>query len=124
LNVRILLPHVVYLNQKQPLRKEEVVVRRFEFDAPAKRARVQLENLGPRLGRVYQLTVGDGRKTSQPGAGFPLMPHTRRWTEIQWDSPTPPSRLTLKFSRFTIDTALSPAPASLAADSTAGPLRP
>jgi len=29
LNVRILLPHVVYLNQKQPLRKEEVAIRRL-----------------------------------------------------------------------------------------------
>jgi hypothetical protein len=124
LNVRILLPHVVYLNQKQPLRKEEVAIRRFELDPNSRRARVQLENLGPHLGRVHQLTVGDGRKTSQPGAGFPLMPRSRRWAEVEWDSPSPPSRLNLKFSRFSIDTVLSPAPASLAADSTGGARRP
>jgi hypothetical protein len=124
LNVRILLPHVVYLNQKQPLREEEVAIRAFEFDAAAKKARVQLENLGPRLGRVYQLTVSDGRKTSQPAGGFPLMPWSRRWAEVDWDAATPPGRLTLKLSRFTIDTALIPLPASLAADSVAGSPRP
>jgi hypothetical protein len=124
LNVRILLPHVVYLNQKQPLRKEEVAIRRFELDPGAKKVRVQLENLGPHLGRVYQLTVGDGHKTSRPGGGFPLMPRSRRWAEVAWESPPTPTRVSLRFSRFSIDTALSPTPASLAADSTAGALRP
>jgi hypothetical protein len=124
LNVRILLPHVVYLNQKQPLRKEEVAVRRFELNSQAKKVRIQLENLGPHLGRVYQLTVGDGHKTSQPGGGFPLMPHSRRWAEVEWDNPAQPTRLSLRFSRFTIDTALTPEPASLAADTSAGARRP
>jgi len=124
LNVRILLPHVVYLNQKQPLRKEEVAIRRFELNPETKKVRIQLENLGSHLGRVYQLTVGDGRKTSQPGGGFPLMPHSRRWAEVEWDNAARPTRLSLRFSRFTIDTTLAPEPASLAADSTAGALRP
>ena len=124
LNVRILLPHVVYLNQKQPLRKEEVAIRRFEFDAAAGKVRVQLENLGPRLGRVYQLNVADGRNTKQTAGGFPLMPGRRRWTEVEWQSTTPPTRLTLRFSRFTVDTILSAVPAALAADSAAVPPRP
>jgi hypothetical protein len=124
LNVRILLPHVVYLNQKQPLRKEEVAIRRFEFDPRTQKARVQLENLGPRLGRVHQLTVGDGRNTSEPTGGFPLMPRSRRWAEVDWAKATPPNRLTLRFSRFTLDTVLAPLPASLAADSTASAPRP
>jgi hypothetical protein len=124
LNVRILLPHVVYLNQKQPLRKEEVAIRRLELDPGAKKVRVQLENLGPHLGRVYQLTVGLGNKTSQPGGGFPLMPRSRRWAEVEWDNAAAPSHLNLRFARFTIDTVLSPLPASLAADSAAGTPRP
>lgn len=124
LSVRILLPHVVYLNQKRPLRREEVAVRAFEFDPRAGKARVQLENLGPNLGRVYQLTVADGRTTSLPAGGFPLMPRGRRWSEVSWGGVTPPSRVTLRFSRFTIDTALTASPVALAADSTAGTRRP
>jgi hypothetical protein len=124
LNVRILLPHVVYLNQKQPLRKEEVAIRRFELDQGAKKVRVQLENLGPRLGRVYQLNVSDRGNQSQTAGGFPLMPHSRRWVEVEWQSTTPPNRLTLRFARFTIDSVLSVVPSSLAADSAAVPSRP
>jgi hypothetical protein len=124
LNVRILLPHVVYLNQKQPLRKDEVAIRAFEYDPVGKKARVQLENLGPNLGRVYQLTVTDNHNTSRPAGGFPLLPRSRRWSEVSWEGTKPPSRMTLRFSRFTIDTALTPIPASLAADSAAGTRRP
>jgi hypothetical protein len=124
INVRILLPHVVYLNQKQPLRKDEVLIRRMEFDPAAKKIRVLLENTGSHLGRVHQLTVGDNRSTSQPTGGFPLLPHRRRWAETHWETITPPTRLMLRFARFSIDTVLSPLPASLAADSTAGAARP
>ncbi|MFL5547107.1 MAG: hypothetical protein ACJ8AQ_06075 [Gemmatimonadales bacterium] len=124
LNVRILLPHVVYLNQKQPLRKEEVAIRRFEQDPGTKKVRVQLENLGPHLGRVYQLAVSNHDKVGQPGGGFPLMPHSRRWAELEWDGPVQPTRLSIRFSRFTIDTVLTPVAVSLAADSSASALRP
>ena len=121
LSVRILLPHVVYLNQKQPLRREDVAIRRLELDQSKKKVRVQLENMGPRLGRVYQLQVQDDDRTSQPAGEFPLLPRSRRWTEIEWAGPTPPTRLMLRFSRFTIDTAFTALPATLAADSTRAP---
>jgi hypothetical protein len=124
LNVRILLPHVVYLNQKQPLRKEEVAIRQFEFDRLTGKVRVKLENLGPRLGRVYQLNVANRGNSPQSAGGFPLMPHSRRWVDLDWQLAEGPNRLVLRFSRFTIDTLLTPVPASLAADSVAAPSRP
>jgi hypothetical protein len=119
LNVRILLPHVVYLNQKQRLRKEDVAIRAFEFDSVGRKARVQLQNLSPNLGRVYQMTLASSHGSSQPGGGFPLLPGKRRWVETGWDGSLPPDRLILKFSRFTIDTILTPTPVSLAVDSMA-----
>jgi hypothetical protein len=117
LNVRILLPHVVYLNQKQPLRREDVAITGVELNRASGKARVRLENRGPRLGRVYQLTLSDGRHSAQPSGGFPLLPGKRRWAEVDWSAPTDPSRLTIRFARFTIDTLLSalsavPAPES------------
>jgi hypothetical protein len=116
LNVRILLPHVVYLNQKQALRKGEVALNRVEYDPAARKARVQLENLGPNLGRVYQLSLADGHNTSQPGGGFPLLPHRRRWVEVDWPGPNPPDRAVIRFSRFTIDTVITPTPGSPTAE--------
>jgi hypothetical protein len=124
LNVRILLPHVVYLNQKTPLRKIDVAITAFQLDREKKKARVQLENQSANLGRVYQMTVGDGHTTSQPGGGFPLLPHHRRWAEVDWDSPTSPSRITLRFARFSIDTVLVPASTALATDSVTSSSRP
>jgi hypothetical protein len=112
LNVRILLPHVVYLNQKQPLRKADVAIRAFEFDTARRTARVLLENLGPNLGRVYQTTISNGHSVSQPGSGFPLLPRKRRWAEVGWEASAPPNRLVLRFSRFTLDTALTSTAAS------------
>jgi len=124
LNVRLLLPHVVYLNQKHPLKKNEVAIRALEFDPASRKARVQLENLGPHLGRVSQVTVADDRTTSGPSGGFPLFPGRRRWTEVSWDAATPPTRLTVRFARFSIDTSLTAVRKSLATDSTARAARP
>ena len=107
LNVRILLPHVVYLNQKEPLRKEQVALRAFEVDTASGKLRLQLENLGPNLGRVQQVTVTAGKTTSVPGAGFPLFPHMLRWTEVDWPKGLTPERLTVRFARFSMDTVLA-----------------
>lgn len=121
LNVRILLPHVVYLNQKLPLRKEEVAVRSFVFDSARKRLRVQLQNTGPNLGRVLQVSANHGKTVTAPGAAFPLFPGMRRWTELDWPADTLPDRVTVKFARFTLDTLLTPRLAASPRDTTAGP---
>jgi hypothetical protein len=115
---------VVYLNQKQSLRKEDVAIKAFEFDPVSKKARVQLENLGPNLGRVYQLTVANGNSVSQPGGGFPLLPRKRRWAEIGWEASAPPNRVVLRFSRFTLDTVLTPTQPLPAADPATGTPQP
>jgi len=107
LNVRIILPHVVYLNQKAPLRKEQVAIRQLERDSASGKVRVQLENLGPNLGRVQQVTATAGKVTSGPSAGFPLFPHMIRWTGVDWPGPGTPERLTVRFAKFAVDTVLS-----------------
>ena len=108
LNVRLLLPHVVYLNQKQPLRKSEVAVRAFQIDSESQKAKLQLENLGPNLGRVLQVNVKNDHTTSDPAGGFPLFPRSRRWIEVPWGGEQPPAAVSVRFARFTIDTILRP----------------
>jgi hypothetical protein len=124
LNVRILLPHVVYLNQKLPLRKEEVAVRSLVLDSARNRARIQLQNTGPNLGRVLQVSAAHGKTTSPPGPAFPLFPGMIRWTEVDWPADSLPDRVIVKFARFAIDTALAPTLATAPADSAAGPSPP
>jgi hypothetical protein len=110
LNVRILLPHVVYLNQKQRLQPEDVVVRAFEFDSARHTVRTQLENLSPRLGRVLEVASTDGRQHTTPSGGFPLFPHSLRWAEATWPGTDPPTRLIVRTSKFTLDTVLTAVP--------------
>jgi hypothetical protein len=107
LNLRLLLPHVVYLNQKEALRKTQVAIRAFQVDSATGKVRVQLENLGPNLGRVQEVTASAGKVVSSPGAGFPLFPHMIRWTELAWPGPGSPEHLTVRFAKFTIDTSLN-----------------
>jgi hypothetical protein len=123
LNVRLLLPHVVYLNQKQPLKQNQVAIRAFELDSAGKKARIQLENLGPNLGRVLQVNIADRHSTSEPAGGFPLFPKSRRWIEVPWTGENPPSSLSVRFARFTIDTAMG-ATRSRATDTTTALRRP
>jgi hypothetical protein len=110
LNLRVLLPHVVYLNQKEPLRKEQVAIRAFQVDSGSGKVRVQLENLSPNLGRVQEVAASAGKVTSQPAAGFPLFPHMVRWTEVDWPGPGSPDRLMVRFAKFSFDTSLTATP--------------
>jgi hypothetical protein len=122
LNVRLLLPHVVYLNQKQPLRKTDVVVRTYQVDTAGQKVRVQLANIGPDLGRVLQVNLKNDHSSSDPVGGFPLFPHSRRWIEVPWSGEQPPASISVKFARFSIDTVLSP-PVSPTSTTTGAALR-
>ncbi|HET7600914.1 MAG TPA: hypothetical protein VFK09_11505 [Gemmatimonadales bacterium] len=112
LNVRIILPHVVYLNQKQALQKGDVVVRRLELDSAAGKARVELENTGPRLGRVQELSLASSGNAARATGGFPLFPHFHRWVELDWDLAEPPARVRVRLPKFAVDTAMVPAAAA------------
>ncbi|HKT58793.1 MAG TPA: hypothetical protein VJQ46_02010 [Gemmatimonadales bacterium] len=107
LNLRLLLPHVVYLNQKEQLRKDQVAIRALQVDSATGKVRLQLENLGPNLGRVQEVTASAGKVVSPTGAGFPLFPHMVRWTELDWPGPGRPQRLTVRFTKFSLDTSLT-----------------
>lgn len=103
LNVRIELPHVVYMLQSQPLRRTEVAVRAFEFDSTAKRVRVELENTGGALGRVLSSEVSAVDRKPIPGGAFPLFPHSQRNLEIPWNDQTSPEKVVLRFAHFTVE---------------------
>ncbi|HEX3235880.1 MAG TPA: hypothetical protein VHR41_16925 [Gemmatimonadales bacterium] len=114
LNVRILLPHVVYLNQKRRLESSDVLVRTMEMDSSGRRVRVELENRSDRLGRIIELTATDGHARSGASGGFPIFPHSLRWVESSWAGAEPPTRVMVRTAKFTLDTMLAP-PISAAA---------
>ena len=108
LNLRILLPHVVYLNQRAPLERSAVVIRSVHSDSSGAHAVVELENTSDRLGRLLDLSVRDSTGHSVPGGAFPLFPHARRRVTLPWDGAAPPVRAVAKFDGFTADSLFSP----------------
>ena len=103
LNVRIELPHVVYMLQPEALRKADVAIRAFEFDSATRCVRVELENTGAALGRVLSSEVSAGGKKPVPGGAFPLFPHSQRRLEIPWTDDVTPEKLVLRFANFTME---------------------
>jgi hypothetical protein len=95
LNVRMQLPHVIYLNQRDALRHEDLVATDVVVDTAAKAVRVRVENRSARLGRVSEGAVrGAGRDEGQTGP-FPVFPHGVRWVTTEWKGVAAPTRMDL-----------------------------
>lgn len=112
LNVRIELPHVIYLLQKDALRKEAVAVRGFQFDSATRKAIVELENTSTSLGRVLASELSTDGEQKTPFGGFPLFPNQKRRVEVPWGGPGVPDRMTLRFANFSLEERRPPAATS------------
>ncbi|MBK8247228.1 MAG: hypothetical protein IPK85_07535 [Gemmatimonadetes bacterium] len=113
LNVRIELPHVIYLLQKDALRKEAVAVRGFAYDSAAGKAIVDLENTSGSLGRVLASELSAGGKGKTPFGGFPLFPNSKRRVEVPWEGPGTPDKVMLRFANFSVEERRTPLAATM-----------
>ena len=66
INLRIELPHVVYLYQKQKLSAADITIRSVRYRPADKQVVVEFANTSPRLGRV-QSVVASAEKVRVPG---------------------------------------------------------
>jgi hypothetical protein len=101
LDVRIMLPHTVYLYQKHPLNKEEINIPAATWQAAAKTIVCDVENHGTSLARVEEVRISGGHASESTG-GFPLLPLGRRHLELSWDEKQPPDTLQFRFEHFTL----------------------
>ncbi len=101
LNVRLQLPHTVYLLPKSGIQKSEVRVTRAEYHPESNRLTVEVENTGPNFGRVQESWL-IGRKRTE-GPGFPLFPQSRRRMEYTWEGEGPPGKIALDFEKFKVE---------------------
>jgi hypothetical protein len=106
MNVRLELPHTVYLLPKHAsLDKGQVVVNRADFVAAEKKLVVEVENTGDNFGRVQQTLVSFGKK-KQEAPGFPVFPHSKRIIEIPLDGDETPEGVSLQFTNFKVEEAI------------------
>jgi len=110
LDLRVELPHTVYLAQRQPLGPTDVAVRSCVYRAETGQVEVELENHSGSLGRALEAQV-IGQRHRERANSFPLCPHAVRRLKIPWPDGTRPERVVVRFDRFAIDQPLAEASA-------------
>lgn len=106
LDVRLMLPHTVYLYQKQPLTETDVKVNHLAYDPGTRRLTCEIENDSAGLARV-QLVRAVGDHASNELAGFPLLPGGSRDIEMDWKESAPPGEIDFRFEHFNLKRAVS-----------------
>ena len=106
LNVRLELPHTVYLLPKKGLEKPEVRVSKAEYSPDTKKLVVVVENSGGNFGRVLTSTLVGPKKQDAPG--FALFPHSRRIFEYTWEREGTPQTIQLEFDKFKVEVPVTP----------------
>ncbi len=106
--IQVQLPHTIYLLPKQRLQKEELKIVRAQYLPQAKKVVIRVANASDVFGRVLEADV-QGSKAKASEAGFPLFPNSERQVEIPWQSAGLPSKVVLRFDRFTMETEVQSA---------------
>ena len=101
LDVRIMLPHTVYLYQKEALSQTDVDIKSAVYSARTKKVTLTLSNSGTSLARVQDV-VAKGGKDSLDVAGFPFLPGAERHLEMDWTGENPQTELSLRFEHFSV----------------------
>lgn len=101
IDVRISLPHTVYLYQKEPIAEQDVHITQAYFVPTSKKLICYLENDGNALARVQEVAA-NGSHASQSAAGFPLLPAGKRRIEVDWPGANPPTQVSFRFEHFTV----------------------
>lgn len=102
MNVRVQLPHTVYLLPKERAGKTDVHIVSAKYDATSKKVTVVTENSGAYFGRVQQAFVSADKKREEV-SGFPVFPDSRREMQYDWTGDQPPDKVTLEFEKFKVE---------------------
>jgi hypothetical protein len=109
MNVRVQLPHTVYLLPKTGVERSDLHVVSCDFDPTQKKVTLITENTGTNFGRVQQAFLSSGRKRLE-ASGFPVFPQSRRRMEYDWDGDTPPEKLILELDKFKVESEVQRKP--------------
>jgi len=109
MNVRLELPHTVYLLPKAGVERPEIVIERAELRPAENKVVLQVGNQGENFGRVLETQLVYGKK-KQEAPGFPVFPHSKRILEIpltdKAEGENVPLEISLQFQKFKIEQKL------------------
>ena len=123
MNVRLQLPHTVYLLPKEPLEASEIRVNRAEVQPEGDKVVIEVEDTGNNFGRVLETNLVYAKK-KQEAPGFPVFPHSKRILEIPLDEKPDgeelPQEITLEFEKFKVAQEINRAAGVASAAASAG----
>jgi hypothetical protein len=123
MNVRLELPHTVYLLPNQSVKKPEVHIDRAELNVAENKIRLEVENTGTNFGRVLETQFAYSKK-KQDAPGFPIFPHSKRILEVPLEEKAEgenvPVTVTLQFQNFKVEEKLQRISSTSSASSLAG----
>lgn len=109
MNVRLELPHTVYLLPKRTIEQPDIIIGRAELNPATNKVTVEVENEGGAFGRVFQTQLVYAKKR-QEAPGFPIFPHSKRVLEIPLEQPAEgenvPIEIALQFQKFKLEEKL------------------
>jgi hypothetical protein len=101
-NLRVMLPHTIYIYQKQNLDRGAIHIQSVRYDPIAHKVFCSLTNTSDMAGRASLVNVtGDHAEESQ--GGFPLLPLQERVLSIDWPSHHKPRQLSIEFEHFSLN---------------------
>lgn len=102
LDLRILLPHTVYIYPRKPRSKNDLVeVRQATYSRQTGKIVCEIANNTVDLERVEEIRV-TSNSNSITSPGFPLLPGTQRHLEVDWKQKDPPREIVLHMDRSTL----------------------
>ena len=124
MNVRLELPHTVYLLPKHSVEKADVHIEVAELNRSENKVRLEVENTGDNFGRVLETQLLYSKK-KQEAPGFPIFPHSKRIVEIPLEAKAQdenvPVDFLLQFQNFKVEGKLQAAQSLASADVSPNP---
>lgn len=99
LNVRMILPHTIYLYQHQALGKDAMEISNLHFDATAHQITGEVTNNSDLAGRAQSVEVTGPHGSASQG-GFPVLPHEKRILTMEWAAKQAPKDIAIQFPHF------------------------
>ena len=106
MNVRLQLPHTVYLLPKQSLEKSDVHLTRAWFEPQSRTVVLEVDNSGDYFGRAIQTVILSSKKKEE-GPGFPIFPRSKRRIEVPLQGMGTPDTVMVEFEHFKLEEKLA-----------------
>lgn len=95
MRINFVLPHVVYLYQRQKFKKEDLSLTILPGSKDGE-YRLDIENHSGKLGRVEDV-AWDGCENNGESGGFPMFPEGKRRLRLQTGKPSPKAKVKVVF---------------------------